>query len=163
MTVSWNVPVNRNMGIVWWGKSPHNVKVVNMPFIWRNFKTVGSIITVENLCCMASLILIAQHLQILFGCCVVATVCSGIFWWCTYFKWGWKILWTHLGGNTTKDKIKGWETNIATVICYNGFYSTFSGLKIIFGLWPVMLTGQSNFSSVMSRLWPVKIFKRKFK
>jgi len=36
-----------------------------------------------------------------------------------------------------------------------------SGLKIIFGRWPVMLTGQSNFSSVTSRFWPIKILKKK--
>ena len=34
-----------------------------------------------------------------------------------------------------------------------------AGLKIIFERWPVMLTGQTNLSSVMSHFWPVKILK----
>ena len=34
-----------------------------------------------------------------------------------------------------------------------------AGLKIIFERWSVVLTGQTNFSSVMSRFWPVKILK----
>ena len=33
------------------------------------------------------------------------------------------------------------------------------GLKIIFEQWPVVLTGQTNFSSVMSHFWAVKILK----
>ena len=37
-----------------------------------------------------------------------------------------------------------------------------SGLKIIFERWPVVLTGQTNFSSIMSRFWPVKILKYLF-
>ena len=32
-----------------------------------------------------------------------------------------------------------------------GKYPLLSGLKIIFERWPVVLTGQTNFSSVMSR------------
>ena len=39
------------------------------------------------------------------------------------------------------------------------FVDTVTGLKIIFQRWPVVLTGQTNFSSVMSRFWPVKILK----
>ena len=35
----------------------------------------------------------------------------------------------------------------------------YSGLKIIFERWLVVLTGQTNFSSVMFRFWPVKILK----
>ena len=32
-------------------------------------------------------------------------------------------------------------------------------VKIIFERWPVVLTGQTNFSSVISRFWQVKILK----
>ena len=34
-----------------------------------------------------------------------------------------------------------------------------AGLKMIFEQWPVMLTGQTNFSLVTSRFWPVKMLE----
>ena len=36
------------------------------------------------------------------------------------------------------------------------------GLKIIFERWSVVLTGQTNISSVLSLFWPVKILKKLF-
>jgi len=45
---------------------------------------------------------------------------------------------------------------------YSGHGYNIPGLKIIFRPWPVMLTSQSNFSSVTSHFWGVKIiFKKK--
>ena len=47
----------------------------------------------------------------------------------------------------------------ASVLKLSVNWYPWSGLKIVFLRWPVMLTGQTNFSSVMSHFWPVKILK----